>query len=153
MTRWRWDADPGSPLIKHRIPETAASPLHSYVAALYKDSPHWPTGKEIAQLRSFIDEHAAHWLTERDKEQNARQPFDTEPGRNTVVFRKYGTRDWGYRRKSWPSAQFVPPPPLFASRAPGPLSLVGVMDLVHSGFADRVADWEEWKAEHPEVFG
>lgn len=153
MTRWKWDADQSDPLNEHRIPVTSDNPLYTYIACFHKDSPHRPTDLEIQQLRAFIDHHMDYWFTTLQREAVRNQPFDTELGRHTVIFHKYGTGDWGYRRKSWPLGRFTPPSPRVATRALGPMSLVEVMDLIHNVNAGQEGSWHQWKADHPEVFG
>jgi hypothetical protein len=152
MTRWKWDAEPNDPLNRYRIPVTAHTPFYSYVACFDKDSPHRPTNREIEQICSFIDEHKAHWFTTMEREQSSLQPFDTQLGHNSVIFHKYGTADWGYRRKSWPHPRFTPPSPRVPTRAMGPMILLEVMELIHNGNDSQSIHWRQWKADHPEVF-
>lgn len=153
MTRWKWDAEPNDPLNQYRIPVTSHTPFFSYITCFDKDSPHRPTNREIGQLRSFIDEHIDHWFTTMERQEISRQPFDTQLGWNSLVFHKYGTADWGFRRKSWPHPRFSPPSPRVATRELGPLPLVGVMDLVHAGDGGHAQHWRQWKIDRPEVFG
>lgn len=153
MTRWKWDADPNDPLVKMRIPVASMTPLYPYIAVFHKESPHRPTEAETRMIRSFIDEHVELWLSAQADEMRTIQSFDTELGRNPVIFHKYGTRDWGYRRAHWQvGSMFTPPSPRVPSRRLGPMALAEVMDLIHDGDSPQAKHWREWRAARPEVF-
>lgn len=152
MTRWKWDAEPNDPLNEHRIPVTSTTPLFPYVACFHKGSQHRPTEREIRQIRSFIEQYMDLWFTPLEREESARLPFDMQLGRSTVIFHKYGTADWAYCRKTWPTNQLTPRSPK-SRRDLGPLALVEVMDLIHSSSPWYSANWSRWKTNHPEVFG
>lgn len=169
------DADEHDPLTKLRIPVVSSfNPRWFYVAAflgVVTDGPDHlkgppfgsnarPTDAEAQMLVSFLLEHRHYWFGDGGYARKMdRRPLDVDGGWNTVVFIKYGTGDWGYRRVSWQyGPAFVPPPPGIRERRPdeasgGPLPLERVMDRVHSfGDGEPMRHWADWKAAHPEVF-
>lgn len=106
-------------------------------------------------ISSFIAEAAAEWQIPVTNAGLDGEPFDWFPGYNTVVLHKYAANDWGYRRRTWPEPQFYPPPPESRFEKPVPLSLMTVLDLVHTrNSGERPSDeWMRWKKDHPDVFG
>lgn len=155
MTLWKYDADQRDPLARLRIPVTSMRPLYSYLAAFHKESVHRPTEKETAMLVSFIEERKQNQYTGAERGRMSALPFDLNPGINTIVFHKYATADWGYRRRGWQiGSSFTPPSPHVATRFLGPLTLEQVMDLIQQGTnGTPEQSWLDWKEAHPEVFG
>ncbi|MFF8784766.1 hypothetical protein [Streptomyces sp. NPDC015125] len=170
-TAWPFgtDADRDDPLTKLRIPVVNSfNPSWHYVAAfLHADpncafDPPWPfasaerpTDPEAQMLVSFLQEHRHYWFgNEGYTRKMDQRPLDVDSGWNTIVFIKYGTDDWGYRRCSWTyGPTFVPTPPNSQPRDSGPLTLEQVMDRVHTISGDPKQHWLDWKASHPEIFG
>jgi hypothetical protein len=153
MTRWKYDAAQSHPLVQYRIPVVPGVPLFGYIAALSKDSVHYPTEAETRLLVSFIEFRRETWFASMERAQFNEEPFDIYPGTNTVIFHKYGTSDWAYRRRMWEAHRLTPPSPRVATRQLGPMSLEQVMDLIHHGENRQPKwDWMEWKRNHPEVF-
>lgn len=172
-TAWPFgtDAKEHDPLTKLRIPVvTCFNPEWHYVAAYLGTSadtgntfdPPWPfaskerpTEAEAQMLVSFLQEHRNYWFGNRGYTSKMDQrPLDIDSGWNTTVFIKYGPDDWGYRRCSWQyGPTFAPGPPSKGTvREVGPLSLVQVMDTVHTIVDDVMPHWATWKADHPDVF-
>ncbi|MFE9855573.1 hypothetical protein [Streptomyces sp. NPDC005780] len=165
------DAKQDDPLTAFRIPVvTSFNPSWRYVAAYLGTSadtgntfdPPWPfasterpTDTEAQMLVSYLQEHRHYWFGGSGyARQMDKRPLDVDGGWNTVVFIKYGPDDWGYRRCSWTyGPTFVPGPPTANSeREDEPLSLVQVMDRVHTVVGDPMKHWTDWKAQHPDVF-
>jgi hypothetical protein len=122
-----------------------------------------PTEAEVRLLTSFREHHRWYWSTVwgYDMAKLDAKPLDVDSTGAATVFIKYAEGDWGYRRTSWTSGPtFVPGPPSKDrtphkyAKAPGPLPLDQVMDLVHHvGSEYPSKDWLDWKAAHPEAFG
>jgi hypothetical protein len=164
------DAKQDDPLTALRIPVVSSfNPSWHYVAAYLGTSddtgntfdPPWPfasvdrpTDAEAQMLVSYLQEHRQYWFgNEGYARKMDQRPLDVDSGWNTVVFIKYGVDDWGYRRCSWTyGPTFVPEPPNCTDRR-GPLSLEQVMDRIHSWGDEPNPRWQQWKAEHPDVFG
>ena len=139
------------PLTALRIAVTGAHPMWCFLVGFDRESAKRPTDAEAAMLASYLEQYKTYWYGDgwyRGK--LAERPLDVDGGANGVTFHKYGTDDWGYRRRTWqyPSG-FMPAPP-WAENREGPLTLEQVMDLAHSTWPER---WLDWKAAHPEVFG
>lgn len=147
MTRWKYDAEPYHPLIKERIPVAPVCPYYGYLVALSKDSKQ-PTADEIRLLVSCIRYYRETWFTRSDRDRFDSEPFDIYIGINTVIFHKYATSSWAYRRRSWPVERLYPSSP---ARVDGPVVLTELMDRVHDTDTDRES-WRQWKVEHPEVW-
>lgn len=163
------DADRDDPLTKLRIPVVGSfNPGWRYIAAFLKpvtDGPDYlkgppfasnerPTEAEARMLSSFIREYIRHWFRESYQSKLAERPLDVDSGCNTTVFIKYAEDDWGYRQRSWTyGPTFVPQPPSFPDRNPGPLTLEQVMDRCHTVDDGPMQHWLDWKTAHPEVFG
>lgn len=165
------DAIETDPLTKLRIPVvTSFNPSWHYVAAYLGTNadtgqdwnPSWPfasterpTDAEAQMLVSFLAEHRHYWFNDEGYTHTMdRRPLDIDSGWNTTVFIKYGTDDWAYRRCSWNRGPtFVPDPPNFTDRKLGPLTLEQVMDRVHSHGDEPSPRWQQWKTDHPDVFG
>jgi hypothetical protein len=154
VTRWKWDVDPKDPLVALRVPVTSADPVFDYIAVFDKESPHRPTNAEARLISSFIEEFKAYCFTEGGVADSLKDPFDTYLGSQPVVLHKYSINDWGYRRRHWQiGSKFTPPSPRVSRRAFGPLSLLGVLDLVQSSDCAHEQHWQQWKMDRPEVFG
>jgi hypothetical protein len=172
-TAWPFgtDAKQDDPLTALRIPVvTNFNPSWHYVAAYLGTSddtgntfdPPWPfasvdrpTDAEAQMLVSYLQEHRHYWFgNEGYARKMDRRPLDVDSGWNTVVFIKYGTDDWGYRRCSWTyGPTFVPGPPGSESRETvGALTLQQVMDRIHAWSGEPSPRWQQWKAAHPDVF-
>ncbi|MEW1847665.1 hypothetical protein AB0392_57735 [Nonomuraea angiospora] len=158
-TDWPYDADRDDPLTALRIPVTSAWPHWRYTACFDRESEVRPTDAEARMLASFIEEYREHWFNDRYKEQLSERPFDTDA--KTVIFHKWGDGDWSYRQDSWVYGPFwVPVAPGLRGTEhddrpnwKGPMSLVQVMDRIHTIAADEpMQHWTDWKASHPDVF-
>ncbi|MFI7691751.1 hypothetical protein ACIBQ6_21970 [Nonomuraea sp. NPDC049655] len=157
---WPYDADQNDPLTKLRIAVVGhAWPRWFYIVAFdsgrLDDEQHRPDEHETLLLRSFLDEYIEHWYNDRWKAKMAERPFDIDGGANGVIFRKWSDNDWGYRRQSWQyGPTYVPVHPRVRDGSgPGPLTLVQVMDRIHTIGDKLMPHWVEWKAARPEVFG
>lgn len=154
---WPYDADQHDPLTALRIPVTSAHPRWRYTATFDRESEVRPTDLEAAQLASFIEEYREYWFNDRYKAKLSERPFDTDA--KTVIFHKWAENDWSYRRDSWEYGPFWVP---VAPRLRGgeydvkdwrpPLTLVQVMDRIHTIGDGPMPHWVEWKATHPDVF-
>jgi hypothetical protein len=158
-TDWPYDAERDDPLTALRIPVVGhAWPRWNYIVAFdsgrLDDEQHRPTEHETRLLRSFLDEYIAHWYNDRWKEKLAERPFDIDGGANGVTFRKWGDNDWGYRRRTWDRGPtYVPEHPrVRGGKSLGPLTLVQLMDHIHTICDEPMPHWTNWKAAHPEVF-
>jgi hypothetical protein len=158
---WPFDAPQDDPLTAHRIPVTSLHPNWYYLVSFDGASEERPTDHEVALLASYLGEYKANWYGDNAyRRAMERRPFDVDGGANTVTFHKYGPDDWGYRRRSWSRKPlYVPISPAIRgaypveSTWPGPLSLVALMDRIHTTGGEPTARWVEWKAAHPELFG
>lgn len=175
-TTWPFgtDAIQDDPLTALRIPVvTGFNPTWRYVAAylnVVEDGPDYlkgppfgslerPTDTEAAMLASFLQEHRHYWFNNQGYARKMDQrPLDIDSGWNTTIFIKYAEADWGYRRVSWTyGPTFVPGPPSYRERypkeaGPDPLTLEKVMDRFHAWGDEPSPRWQQWKADHPEVF-
>ncbi|MGY0062801.1 hypothetical protein ACWY4P_40750 [Streptomyces sp. LZ34] len=166
-TAWPFDADRDDPLTKLRIPVVDSfNPEWRYVAAYLKPSTgplegppfgsvERPTDAEARMIASFIEEYLQYFFRESYQRKLAQRPLDVDGGCNTTVFIKYGPDDWGYRRCSWTyGPTFAPGPPGSLSRdAVGAMTLEQVMDRTHTVVGEPMQHWQDWKAQHPDVFG
>lgn len=172
-TAWPFgtDAIQDDPLTALRIPVvTSFNPSWHYVAAYLGTSadtgntfdPPWPfasaerpTDDEAQMLVSFLAEHRQYWFgNEGYARQMNQRPLDIDSGWNTTVFIKYAEGDWGYRRCSWIyGATFAPDPPNVRDRNLAPLTLEQVMDRAHSCGNQPSHHWQQWKTNHPDIFG
>lgn len=150
---WPFDADRNDPLTAHRIAVTCSHPGWYYLVSFDRESETRPTEHEVALLRSFLDEYKTHWYGDSGyRRAMERRPLDVDGGANGVVFHKFGTDDWGYRRQSFTTGPlFFPGWP--HNRKAGPFSLLALMDHIHTIGGEPMRHWVEWKAAHPEVFG
>lgn len=162
MTDWpfKHDADRDDPLTKLRIAVTSSHPQWYYLVAFDRESAERPTDAEAAMLASFLEQYKAYWYGDNWFERKmAERPLDVDGGANGVVFRKYASDDWSYRRQSWTRGpMFVPQSPVMRERYPeekpfGPLSLAQLLDHIHTSCNEVSPHWTEWKARHPLVFG
>lgn len=159
-TDWPYDADREDPLTALRIPVTSAYPGWKYTATFDRESEARPTEVEARQLASFIDEYRLYWFNERWQARLAERPFDIDSGTPTKIFHKWAEGDWSYRVVSWRSGPvWVPVFPRqrggpYDDRPNwvGPLTLVQVMDRIHTVSDGPMQHWLDWKAAHPEVF-
>lgn len=153
------DADRNDPLTAVRIAVTGTHPGWSYLVAFNRDSPERPTDAEAAMLASYLEEYKHRWYGDNwYRAKLAQRALDVDAGANGTIFRKYAPDDWGYRRRTWRQGPlFVPQSPrlreMYPGEAPlGPLSLIQLMDYVHSHSEEVSPRWLKWKADHPEVF-
>ncbi|MCP9209573.1 hypothetical protein [Streptomyces cucumeris] len=162
MKTWPFgdDADRDDPLTELRIAVTGSHPMWSYLVAFDKESAERPTEAEAAMLVSFLEEYKTHWYGEGGyRHKLAERPLDVDGGANGTVFRKWGRDDWGHRKQSWTRGpMYVPLSPgnrkNYPSEALGPLSLLQLMNRIHSHGDDEPSTrWEKWKSRHPEDFG
>jgi hypothetical protein len=161
-TDWPYDADQHDPLTAQRIPVVGSAwPSWFYIVAFdsgrLDDEHHRPTDREVAMLRSFLDE-VLSGLTPWWRSEMAKRPYDIDGGAAGVIFRKWGPDDWGYRRRTWEyGPTYVPAHPRIRARhegSVGPLDLERVMDRIYTFGDDKpISRWVQWKADHPEVFG
>ncbi|GGK61668.1 hypothetical protein Sme01_03480 [Sphaerisporangium melleum] len=154
---WPYDADRDDPLTALRIPVTSAYPGWRYTACFDRESAARPTDLEAQQLASFIEEYREHWFNDWYKAKLSQRPFDTDA--KTVIFHKWAEGDWSYRRDSWEHGPFWVPvwPNLRGGEHDvknwrAPLTLVQVMDRIHTICDEPMKRWIDWKAAHPEVF-
>jgi hypothetical protein len=160
-TEWPFgsDADRDDPLTKLRIAVTSSHPRWSYLVSFDRDSAVRPTDAEAAMLASFLEEYKHHWYRRSYLAQLAERALDVDGGANGVVFHKFGTDDWGYRRHSfqqgWPWSVVWPSLRDREADSPirGPFTLAEVMDRAQGRGDEPPRRWVEWKAAHPEVFG
>jgi len=152
MTRWKYDAVQSHSLVKRRIPVTPGVPGHGYLVAVDKDSPHALSEHETQLIASFIAYCRETFYTRQERDLMDEQPFDIYPGSNTVIFRKYGTNDWGYRRRMWEAHRYTPPSPRVSTRRLGPWSLAELLEHLATD-VERRSSWAVWKTHHQEVFG
>jgi hypothetical protein len=156
---WPFDAPQDDPLTAHRIPVTSSHPRWYYLVSFDGESAERPTEREMAMLVSFLDEYKDHWYGDNSYRRAMEQrPFDVDGGANGVVFHKWGTDDWGYRRHSYERGYLfsvVPPAlrDLYDDGVRGPLSLLALMDRIHTMVDEPMPRWVAWKVAHPDVFG
>ncbi|MET8985878.1 hypothetical protein ABZW49_10555 [Nonomuraea wenchangensis] len=158
-TDWPYDADQHDPLTKLRIPVTSFAPRWRYTACFDRESEVRPTDREAQQLASFIEEYREYFFNETYKAKLSERPFDTDAV--TRVFHKWADDDWSYRTVTWEYGPFWVPvfPRLRGTNLDdrpdweGPMTLVQVMDRIHTIGDEPMKHWLDWKAAHPEVFG
>jgi hypothetical protein len=156
---WPFDADQGDPLTAHRIAVTSSHPGWYYLVSFDRESEARPTDREVALLVSFLDEYKAHWYGDGSyRRAMERRPLDVDGGANGVIFHKWGTDDWGYRRHTYDRGYLfsVIPPALrgtYSDGIPGPAPLAALMDRIHTIVDEPMPRWVEWKAQRLEVFG
>lgn len=159
---WPYDADGDDPLAAMRIPVTSEFPSWRYIACFHRDSEARPTDTEAAMLISFAEEYKHHFFGDGPYRQKVdARALDVEERVVTRVFHKWGEGDWSYRIVTWEYGPFwVPVPPRQRGgehdhpKIPGPLTLVQVMDRIHTFGDDKpMQHWLDWKRDHPEVFG
>jgi hypothetical protein len=160
---WPYDTDRNDPLTALRIPVVSNPwPRHGYLVAFDLDqideATERPDDREAAQLQSFLQQRIMSWYNPHWQTLLAKKPYDIDGGAAAIIFRKWGSGDWGYRRSTWQFGHtFFPPHPRVRAHEPdlpGSLSLVQVMDRIHSHGEDRPSlVWATWKADHPEAFG
>lgn len=155
---WPYDADRHDPLTQLRIPVTSAYPHWRYTATFDRESEVRPTDVEAQMLASFIEEYREYFFNETYKAKLSRRPFDTDAV--TRVFHKWGDDDWSYRVVTWEYGPFwFPCSPHHRggqyddTKGFGPMSLIQVMDRIHTIGNEPMKHWVEWKATHLEIFG
>jgi hypothetical protein len=158
-TDWPYDADPDDPLTALRIAVVGhAWPSWAYIVSVdsgrIDDQHHRPDEQETQMLCSFLDQYITYWYNDHWRAKMAERPFDIDGGANGITFRKWGDGDWGYRRRTWTMGPtYVPEHPnIRGENSPGPLTLMQVMDRIHTTCDEVTPHWLEWKAAHPEVF-
>ncbi|MEV7770508.1 hypothetical protein [Kitasatospora sp. NPDC086791] len=160
-TAWPFgdDADRNDLLTAHRIAVASPHARWNYILTFDHESEARPTHTETLILASFLAEYIDHWYDTLWKKRLAERPLDVDGGANGYTFHKYGDGDWGYRQRSWRRGpMFVPVRPSFRgheyddTNGLGPLTLVQVMDRIHTISKRPMQHWLDWKAAHPEVF-
>lgn len=109
-----------------------------------------PADDEVRIVASFDEEYREHWYRDSWKTRMAEfAPYDIDGGAVGRYLIKYKHGGWGYRISTWQyGPTFVP-----MSRDE-PAGLVSVLDRLHAhGGSEPNPRWEQWKADHPEVFG
>lgn len=156
------DADRDDPLTALRIAVTGSHPTWSYLVAFDRESAARPTETETTMLVAYLDEYKDRWYGDNGfRRRMEERALDVDGGANGVVFHKFDTDDWGYRRRSftqgwlwsvlWPGVRDNNEYQGHELR--GPFSLEQLMDRLHSIASDEPsARWLEWKAARPEVF-
>ena len=145
-TEWPYDAPRDDPLTALRIPVTSLNPGWIYLVSLSNEGER-PTDDEAAALACYIDYQRNHWFNEAYKRKLLERPFDIDGGHNTTIFHKYGTDDWGHRKRTWTMGPYIWP----AYNRTETLTLIQLMDHLHT-FTDHLyKPWAEWKADHPAV--
>lgn len=163
MSTWPFgtDADQHHPLTALRIAVTSPYAEWCYIVAFDRNSAERPTGAETAMLASFLDEYKTHWygVDGAYLKKLHEKPLDVDGGANGITFQKYGTDDWGYRRRTWNRGPiYVPAHPRSRSQpwdetaGFGPLGLAQLMDHIHSFDGEPGKRWLDWKAAHPQAF-
>lgn len=159
LTPYAEDGVQNRPLsLEMRVPIiTTPYPRWSYITAIvvagwpWHESPE-PSDDEIRMIGSFHEEYCSYWYGPphtgwRGRDMDKRL-FDIDGGAVGVLFTKYPNGGWGYRLRTWQYG------PTFVPRLDeDSMPLVAVMDRKHS-IGGVVGDrWQQWKANHPEVFG
>lgn len=164
MTDWPFgaDADQHDPLTKLRIAVTGSHPGWYYLVAFDSESEARPTDAEAAMLASFLNEYKDHWYGQSGFRRTMEErPLDVDGGANGVIFHKFGTGDWGYRRHSYTQGwtwSVVGPalrdhPDYRNNKNVGPYSLADLMDRIHTiGDDQPMQRWLNWKSAHAGVF-
>lgn len=148
------DADKKDPLTKLRIAVAGPYAEWCYLVSFDPDSKLRPTDQEAALLASYLEEYKTQWYNERYIAHMAEKPLDVDGGANGVTFHKYGENDWGYRRRTWRMGpQWVPNGPHIKDRTVGPMSLLSLMDHIHTVVGEMTPRWVEWKKNHTDIFG
>lgn len=158
---WKFDADQHDPLTALRIPVTSEYPGWQYTACFDRESEVRPTDGEARMIASFIEEYQERYFGNGSwrKKQQAKA-FDMDCY-TTSVFHKWADSDWSYRCARWVSGPFWVP--VFPGQRGGkyddrpkwlgPLTLVQVMDRIHTIGDGPMGHWTDWKTAHPDVFG
>ena len=161
QTGWPYDARRDDPLTALRVPATSDYPEWKYIATFDRASQARPTDVEAARLASFIAEYKNYFFRDSYIARLEEKPFDHDSSTVTRIFHKWGPDDWSYRVRTWEYGPFwVPVAPWQrkqeeSERSPydEPLTLVQVLDRIHTIGDEMLGHWTEWKAAHPEVFG
>lgn len=162
MTPWPFgvDADQHDPLTAHRIAVTGSHPGWRFLVAFDRESEARPTDHETALLVSYLNHYKDHWYGQSGfGTKMEERPLDVDGGANGVIFHKWDTDDWGYRRQSFTMGwTFSVPPPWMreqhAAESKGaPFSLLRLMDKMQTfGSDEPISHWQQWKADHADVF-
>lgn len=132
-----------------RIPLIGTThPRRTYITAVVVGVDHagrWigvrPTDDELRVVRSFHEQYLSH-LTSWWVAQMAEEPFDIDPGAVGRYLIKYDHGGWGYRLSTWLGGPSPRP-------NQEPMGLVALLDR---GAALMPKTWQQWKADHAEVF-
>lgn len=154
---WPYDADRNDPLAALRIPVVnTIRPSKAYLVALcINENPDWeaerglrPNDLEVEQIRSLIAYHRSGWYTPTwlAREMDSK-PFDLDDMGPNVTLIKRGEGDWAFRHSTWDRGPALAP--ALHEEGEVPLDLPGLLDRMAHGNSK----WEQWKADHPEVFG
>lgn len=149
-TDWPYDADRDHPLAKLRIPVTSAWPGHWYLIAFDRESAD-PTEEETRLLVSYLD-YTRSWYRESYWPKLLARPLDHDACHVTVIFRKWGDGDWGYRRCTWEHGPLYVPEAPWLDRKTGPLTLRELFDHINKIGEASSPRWTEWQAAHADVF-
>jgi hypothetical protein len=144
------DANRDDPLTELRIAVTNSHPMWRYLVAFDRESEQRPTDTEAAMLASYLEEYKHHWYRGSGFQQEMEdRALDVDGGANGVIFHKWGTDDWGYRRQSWTMGPLSWPGWDRDKR----YSLTELMDHMHTvGGGGPMQRWLDWKDAHVEVF-
>lgn len=129
-------------------------PRWCYITAVVvppPDEPGWrgvrPTDDELRVVASYHEAYCAYWYRESWKRRMAERPFDVDCAANGRYVIKYEHGGWAYRHASWREGPcFIP------SRRDEPTGLVAVLDREQTLCDEPRPQWQQWKADHAEVF-
>ena len=160
MDEWPYDADRDDPLTGLRIAVVGSAwPRWAYIVSFdpgrLDDDNTRPTDHEALLLQSFLNEYIGYWYNDQWKTKMAERPFDIDGGANGITFRKWGDNDWAYHRRTWSMGPtYVPEHPNIRGKTfPSPLTLIQLMDRIHTVGDEMSPRWITWKNTHPDLFG
>lgn len=132
-------------------------PRWNYITAVVVDSDRneafrifvRPTDEELAIVGSFHEYYCDCWYNATYRAKMRERPFDIDGSANGRILAKYRNGGWGYNHRSWQyGPTFVP------EWNEPPMGLIAVLDREQGYGLDEVNEqWEQWKRNHPEVFG
>jgi hypothetical protein len=107
-----------------------------------------PTDDEVRVVASFNDEYRQYFYNEWWKGRMREfAPYDIDGGAVGRYLIKHANGGWGYRRSTWQyGPEFVP------TWSSEPEDLVSVLDRCQGFGSEPNPRWEQWKADHPDVF-
>lgn len=109
-----------------------------------------PTDAELAVVASYHAEYCDHWYGPTGTGWRGRvmekRPLDIDGGANGRYLIKSETKGWGYRKMTWIHG------PVFAKDGDSPHSLVELLDRIESYGDGPTERWQQWKAQHADVF-